>query len=77
MHEIDDTVRQTGLMDDAGQGKGQQRCVLGALPNAGVSAHDGRDHFPERHGRGEVAGVDDATNAEWASVGEEFLVGQF
>ncbi len=47
------------------------------LPHAGVAAHDGGDHLPERHGGWEVAGVDDAADTEWTAVGEQLFVREF
>ena len=75
--EVDDTVRQTSLVHDAGEGKGKQRGILWTLPHTCVSAHDGWNHLPKWNGCREVASVDDAADTKGAAVGEQFLVRQF
>ncbi len=75
--EIDDAIGQAGLMHDTGQGKGQQRRILRALPHTGIAAHYGWNHLPERYRGREIAGIDDAANPQWSAIGEQFLVGQF
>ena len=47
VNEVDDTVGQTCFVHDAGQRKREERGVLRTLPNAGVAAHDGRNHLPK------------------------------
>ena len=62
-------------MHNSGKSKRKKWRILWRLPYARVSAHDRWNHLPERHGRREVASVDDAANAKSTAVGEQLLVG--
>ena len=73
MNEVDDAIGQAGFVHDTSESEREQG-VLRRLPHAGVAAHDGGDHLPERHGGWEVAGVDDAADTEWTAVGEQLFV---
>ena len=71
---VEHARRQAAGDEQPGQGVGQRRRVVGRLPHHRVAAQQGRHEVPGRHRHGEVAGGDDAGDADRHPEGEQLLV---
>nr|WP_254801958.1 hypothetical protein [Kitasatospora sp. SUK 42] len=64
VHDVEDAVRQAGLLPQSGQEVGRGRVLLGGLHHDGVAGRDGDREEPHRHHGREVERRDDRDRAE-------------
>lgn len=60
--QVEDTGRETSLLDVLSEDEGRERSLLGSLHDDGVTSGQGRANLPGNHHQGEVPGDDLAAN---------------
>ena len=74
--KVEDTRRETGLLDQVGENKSRERGLLSSLHDNGVASSQSRSDLPSKHEEGEVPG-DDLTNNTKLAHSVSIVISEF